>query len=475
MTTHRLICIRSIRRAAFACLLLAGATACNSTHEAPNAPIGVADAADDSPPYDSQPIVVSAPAAGGGCGVPCDDAGREGAPGEASASSPASASTAQPDAAGPTSELAASDVDADASSCTAGFALCGGACTDLTGDTNNCGACGHACAPGACSGGECQRWAVATVDTSVLSLGRVTIATDGLNVVWLDPAEGVNQAPVVPATPNAEPIMLAPPTTGTNASAPQLGQIAMANGVVAWTETDPTLGLETWTALEGQAGSGSSTNVTGMVGCTGWGLGLNSTGTSVYFNSECTQGASLLGCNLGGADACLALGATDPSSSNGNDVAVAFDIVFVTDSANGVLWRYESASGAFSQIETGQGDPFLLAVDSAFVYWASQGPNLMFTVSRTLQKAPMSPPQPVIAATGGVVTGIATDGTNLYLSGAVNSGSTRVGVVASVPASGGAQMKTLYTSTDLPLAVATAGGVVVWLDGTDLGIYAVRP
>ncbi|MGO9838479.1 MAG: hypothetical protein ACLP1X_30225 [Polyangiaceae bacterium] len=475
MTTRHLICIRSIRRAAFACSL-ANVTACNSTHEVPTAPVGVADAADDSHPDNSQPIVVTAPTGDGGCGAPCDDAGPEDALVEASAASPtASAAAGQPDAAGPTSELAASDVDADALSCAASFALCGGACTDLTGDANNCGACGHVCAPGACSDGECQRWAVATVDTSVLSLGRVTIATDGVNVVWLDPAQGVNQVPVVPATPNGEPIVLGPPTTGLNASTPQLGQIAMANGVVAWTETDPTLGLETWTALEGQAGSGSSTNVTGMVGCTGWGLAINATGTGVYFNSECTQGANLLGCNLGGADACSALGATDPSSSNGNDVAVAFDNVFVTDSANGVLWRYEAASGAFSQIETGQGDPFLLTVDSAFVYWASQGPNLMFTVSRTMQKAPTSPPKPVIAATGGVVTGIATDGTNLYLSGAVNSGSTRVGVVASVPVSGGAQLKNLYASADLPLAVATAGGVVVWLDGTDLGIYAIRP
>ena len=318
---------------------------------------------------------------------------------------------------------------------------------------------------------------VAKADTSILSLARATIATDGVDVVWLDSAQGVSEAAVVPVAPDAVPIVLSAPTAGTGSSGPQLGQIAMANGVVAWTETDPTLGLETWTALEGQVGSGASTNVTAMVDCTGWGLGLNSTGTAAYFNSECAQGANLLGCNLGGANACSALGITDPSTStsNGNDVSVGPNDVFVTDSANGALWRYDVPTGTFSQIETGQGDPFLLTVDSSFVYWASQGPNLTFTISRTSQITPASPPQPVVGATGGVVTGIATDGTNVYVSGEVNAGATRVGVVASVPVTGGAQLKHLYASADLPLAIAAAGGVVVWLDGSDFGIYAIRP
>jgi hypothetical protein len=57
----------------------------------------------------------------------------------------------------------------------------------------------------------------------------------------------------------------------------------------------------------------------------------------------------------------------------------------------------------------------------------------------------------------------------------VNAGATRVGVVASVPVTGGAQLKHLYASADLPLAIAAAGGVVVWLDGSDFGIYAIRP
>lgn len=38
--------------------------------------------------------------------------------------------------------------------------ICGGVCTDTMTDASNCGACGHSCAPGLCSGGTCQPFKV---------------------------------------------------------------------------------------------------------------------------------------------------------------------------------------------------------------------------------------------------------------------------------------------------------------------------
>lgn len=40
--------------------------------------------------------------------------------------------------------------------CAAGRAVCNNACADLNNDQNNCGACGHGCLGGTCSGGFCQ-------------------------------------------------------------------------------------------------------------------------------------------------------------------------------------------------------------------------------------------------------------------------------------------------------------------------------
>lgn len=39
--------------------------------------------------------------------------------------------------------------------CTNGLAMCGGQCTDVTSDTDNCGTCGHACGGTSCTNGTC--------------------------------------------------------------------------------------------------------------------------------------------------------------------------------------------------------------------------------------------------------------------------------------------------------------------------------
>ena len=147
--------------------------------------------------------------------------------------------------------------------------------------------------------------------------------------------------------------------------------------------------------------------------------------------------------------------------------------MFLTDSAAATVGQYSVASATASAIETDQGTPFLLTVDSSYVYWASTGPDLTFTISRTSQANPTSPPEPVLSATGGTVTGIATDGTNLYLSAEVNDGDTRIGVIGSVPVGGGT-LTNLYSGMELPLAVATADGVVAWMNGNNYGLYALR-
>jgi hypothetical protein len=299
-------------------------------------------------------------------------------------------------------------------------------------------------------------------------MARVSLATDGTNVVWLDPDEGLSEAPIVPV-PNVAPIILASPMTTTIS----LSQVAMANGVVVWTQVDQTFGLDLGTALEGQANSGATSGLPGGSGCTGVGLALNSTGTAAYFISACGSDGNLWTCNLGQSVGCSVLAtAGTQDGSNENDVAFGSNYVFITGDAQGIVGRYPLAGPSGSTIEMGQGAPYLLTTDSSFVYWASGGPNVTFTISRTSQSNPTSPAQPVLAATGGAVTGIATDGTNLYMSGEVNDGDTRIGVIGSVPVGGGA-LTNLYSGMDLPLGMATAGGVVVWMN-SQYELYALR-
>ena len=82
-------------------------------------------------------------------------------------------------------------------SSSAGVQLCGDQCVNVdTSDASNCGSCGHSCAGGTCSAGQCQPLSLGTIPSGsagnlVLSGGDLYVITAALNVppnVWqLDP------------------------------------------------------------------------------------------------------------------------------------------------------------------------------------------------------------------------------------------------------------------------------------------------
>jgi hypothetical protein len=63
--------------------------------------------------------------------------------------------------------------------CDGGLASCNGACIDLATDGHNCGACGHDCLGGGCSGSACLPVALATGQASPFG-----IAVDSQRVYW---------------------------------------------------------------------------------------------------------------------------------------------------------------------------------------------------------------------------------------------------------------------------------------------------
>jgi hypothetical protein len=359
-------------------------------------------------------------------------------------------------------------------SCNSSYSQCGSACANLQTDPSNCGTCGHGCLYGTCAAGQCQPWIVAQTTSGVLDLARVAMASDGTNLVWLDSQKGVSEVPVAGGTPIA---LDSTPVTTNFVSG--FVNVAMANGIVAWTLADSTNGIEIRTAKEGIANSGSAVSVqSGSAGRYPWGLSLNASGTAAFFNSESTStsAANLFTVNLGSTVFFTELMPTSASASNsgGNDVAVAGNYVFWTNSTNGGILRYTLSDGSLAPVATGQGNSYRLAVDGTYVYWLNGGPNVSsFSVSRTSQAAP-SAPQIVLPTLIGASEAFATDGTNVYFAGAVTTSGTTVGEVGYVPVAGGSTPKALYSGQDLPYDVITAGGAVFWLDASTYTIYGIR-
>lgn len=88
--------------------------------------------------------------------------------------------------------------------CSAGQTVCPTGCADLSTDGNNCGACGHSCYGGACSGSKCQPVSVysSTVNNATFAVGSnrvyvVLTSTSGTTIQYM-PTNAVPGASLSP-------------------------------------------------------------------------------------------------------------------------------------------------------------------------------------------------------------------------------------------------------------------------------------
>jgi hypothetical protein len=175
---------------------------------------------------------------------------------------------AAPDAARPDASIDAAPPDAF--ECTGGLKACGLTCSDLSSDTNNCGACGHSCRGTSCNAGLCG--------FTVLAQNQgepAQVVVNATHVFWANgayPPYGavmrldksmLGTAPVAISNSEADPVGLALDATsvywinrtfstpGTVRQAPLLGgsvatlasneanpsHIVLANGYLVWTDS----------------------------------------------------------------------------------------------------------------------------------------------------------------------------------------------------------------------------------------------
>jgi hypothetical protein len=359
---------------------------------------------------------------------------------------------------------------------------CGTTCVDTQSDPSHCGRCGHSCEAGACVMGQCQSWIVTNTSASHAGLpvvrggtyGHVDIATDGTNVLWVDPYQGVLQ---VSATAGASaPVVNLSPMQSSTSSYP--ADLAIGHGVVVWTVVDVNNGVSLWAAKEGIANSGAqiASLGTGSAGDLPSGLALDATGAFAYFldtennNSSSPQSPGLYKCDLANKSCAL----LDPVSAPlgftlADDLAMADGILFWTDSGNGTISRADYAKNAIGAVVTDQIDPTLLVTDAAYVYWASimvemttSNTPIAFSILRTSQSTPGTA-DTVLPRTNGSLQDMGTDGTYFYVS---HNTSTQNGQLDYLPADGSAPLSSLKDHQQA-YGLAVGGGAIYWLNGDD--------
>jgi hypothetical protein len=359
--------------------------------------------------------------------APVEDAGStsEDAPSEGATDGPAADLGAEASVVDGPAESAAVEVDAPAlgieagdaapvPACSSGELMCNGQCTAVATDTNNCGACGHSCAPGACLGGQCQSWVVVSAQPSSL------FGCDGTEVAWAQlMVTDVLEAPADgSANHHSASWFQATPSPGSG----QVYGVSVVAGVTAWTATDPAGNGNA--LLTGSARGAYGGVVKAGLG-TPTGVALDSSGSNAYFGTFSGSQADIWQCSVvAGGSPCSSL--TSFASSQLGSVVVDDSYVYWTDPGNGVVSRKSLTGGATSTLASGQAHAGALAVDAKNVYWTAAEPSR--TVVRVMAKGATS--FSTLAGNGAGITGVASDGTHLYLA-------TPDGLVESIPASGG--------------------------------------
>ena len=322
----------------------------------------------------------------------------------------------------------------------------------------NCGRCGHSCAYGTCGSGKCNQWTVASSSITGTPAG---VVSDGTNVIWAD--VGLKEVLEVPAAGSTTATVLAGDPTFGSIPAAQNSPISIGSGTIVWvTQTSA------WKATAGVANSGALLPFTyGTGGFELLNVGVNTAGTRFIVMNYTGSSSPVFDCPLGSSSCAM-----DGNTGFQSGIAAVATRAYLPDPTDNAMEEIDFGGPAIHFFATGLSLSTTstgVAADTNNVYWVNGTQIFKYFQLQTASPAPIAN---LPSGLEGVV--MATDGTNVYLTTVVNNGS---GHVVYVPIGGCCTGSTCCTATDLvpaggdPTGLAVAGGMVFWIDGSN--IYGV--
>jgi hypothetical protein len=332
-----------------------------------------------------------------------------------------------------------------------GQPCCDGACT--TNDAHNCGACGHDCQGGSCSGNACGSVTIASNLTYPTS-----IAVSGTTAFFID-GETINSVPLDGGTVS---VLLDRTNLDT------LSNIAADSKNVYWIEqTCPEDGGACGSTIEKMSlNGGTATPLVSGPNAGAMAIDAN----RVYWTTlgqSCPSGGGACPNNgtvlsaplLGGATTTLATGQGSPAALAVNATSVVW--VTTTDSAgDGAVLSVPIAGGTPTTLASTCCDATTVAVDAQNVYYANfddvlETPLLGGAATTLFSTSSIEAP-----------TSLSVDSSGVYWLG--NTFST-AGKVDQTAIGGGQSTLIIGNTTQYPSALALTGSSVVWTQYANIG------